>query len=165
MGWKSENIPTDAESVIENQCSGFEKHELETCIVEKTFGRSEVFTEAFLGDPARTPLLDWEEDFAATREMGMTYNLNMEGRLGTDGRIHQIYILFDYDKAYDIFIHDSNFFMMNQNPNGPPSKYMKIKPNNSFNHYNQLALTKHYEMNIPKDPCVEDPGYIFKARM
>ena len=157
------NISTDESNILDNQCSGLSHQMLAQCIVQKTFSQSDVLTEAFLGTSSRTPLVDWRSDFTEVSEAGMSYTLNLEGKIGTDSGIHQIYVLLDYDKTYDIFIHDSKFFAINHNPNGPPSKYIKINPNTSFNHYNKLALTKHYEMNIPKDPCVQDPDYSFQA--
>ena len=161
--WKSMNISPDIGSLLENQCSGLANKTLEQCIVQKTFTQSDVIKEAFLGTSSRTPLLDWQRDFTDVSEVGMSYTLNMEGKIGTDGFIHQIYVLLDYDKTYDIYIHDSKFFAVSHNPNGPPSKYVKINPNTSFNHYNKLALTKHYEMNVPHDPCVQDPDYSFQV--
>ena len=165
MAWKSMDLSPDCLSacILENQCSGLANEMLSQCIVQKTFRQSDVFTDAFLGYSSRTPLDDWRSDFTEVAETGMSYTLNMEGKLGLDSGIYQIYVLLDYDKTYDIFIHDSKFLAMNQNPNGPPSKYVKINPNTSFNHYNKLVLTKHYEMNIPNDPCVQDPDYNFQA--
>ena len=157
------DISTDESSLLDDQCPGLANKILIECIVQETFSQSDVFTEAFLGTFSRRPLVDWRSDFTEVAETGMSYTLNMEGKRGTDATIHQIYVLLDYDKTYDIFIHDSKFFAMSQNPNGPPSKYVKINPNTSFNHYNKLALTKHYEKNVPQDPCVQDPDYSFRV--
>ena len=118
-----------------------------------------------MGFTSRTPLLDWQSDFTEVAETGMSYTLNMQGRIGTDDNIHQVFVFFDYNKTYDIYIHDPNYFVINFNLNGPPSTFLKINPNTSFNHYNKLVLTKHYEMNVPSDPCVQDPQYNFQVNL
>ena len=161
-GWKDPHVSDLEANLLANQCGGLVKGELVECINRKAFNRTEVVSDAIIGFISKTSL-GWLEDLTEMEEFGKTYTFDINRNIGTDWRTDQIFLLFGFDLVYDIFIHDPNFFILNYNPNGLPSLYIKIQPNASFNHYNKLSLTEHHEMNSGGDPCEEDPAYSFQV--
>ena len=52
---------------------------------------------------------------------------------------------------------------MTSNPMSVPEIFIEIKIDKSIDHYNMLTVTEHRELNVPQDPCEEDPGYSFRS--
>ena len=52
---------------------------------------------------------------------------------------------------------------MMANPLGCPSIKIDMDTETDFNHWNMLTVTEHRELNVPQDPCEEDPGYSFRS--
>ena len=64
---------------------------------------------------------------------------------------------------YDIFIHDPKYFYVSRNPDpGHPSVRKHVNPEMLPYAY-PFSLTEVEELNLPNDPCNEDPEYNFNA--
>ena len=137
------------------------------CIEEKTFRRTDVFKDVILGFTAKKSVLNKEnlftEDFTTDWD-GIFYAIDVQKRIGPDDSTDQFYILLNKSLIYNIFIHDPNYFIVNENPAGLPSIMLKFNPNNSGgNYYYRISLTEVEELDLPEDPCNADPDYNFQA--
>ena len=85
--------------------------------------------------------------------------------IGPDAKEEQLIIQLDNINTYEIFVHETNFFILNENCCVLPSTYVRLIPNvsNSSNVYYRISATQHQELNRPKDPCVEDEQYNFSV--
>jgi hypothetical protein len=50
---------------------------------------------------------------------------------------------------------------MSLNPLPLPSATINLVTNTSVDHYYRLTCTDRTELNVPQDPCEEDPDYSF----
>ena len=136
------------------------------CIEEKTFRQWDIFKDVVLGFTAKKSVLNKEnlftEDFTTDWD-GMFYAIDVQKRIGPDDSTDQFYIILDKSLIYNIFIHDPDHFIVNENPAGLPSIMLKLNPNSSGNYYYRISLTEVEELDLPEDPCNGDPGYNFQA--
>ena len=96
---------------------------------------------------------------------GREYTLNIPQKIGPNDQTDQLFITFDYERVKRIWIHDPRFFIQNSNPVGLPStKYIKVYPNTTANHYYRLALIEVEELDVAEDPCNTDPQYSLQVR-
>ena len=93
----------------------------------------------------------------------MSKVLNINKQIGPIDRIHQLFVLLNYQLQYRIFIHDPKYFVINTNPVGLPNIMVKINPNITPSYYYRLALTEVEELDLPEYPCNTDPGYNFQT--
>ena len=75
-------------------------------------------------------------------------------------------LIFEVDNSFDfkIWLHDENYFMVDQNPYGLPSKLWIITGNalpDEDGLYHEITLTKHKKLNLVRRPCEEDLKYSF----
>ena len=103
----------------------------------------------------------WIKDFTWTRD-GFCYTLNTSIRVGTD--FEQSTIAF-YANGTDmhqlIFIHDPEFFVINDNPMALSKTRIKVLAN-SFQ-YQRITLVEHSLINHPKIPCEPSRDYSFRG--
>ena len=71
------------------------------------------------------------EDFT-TAWGGIVYAIK---RFGPDESTDQIYISMDKSHNFNIFIHNPNYFIVNENPAGLLSIMLKLNPSTSGNYY------------------------------
>ena len=160
----------DNYDIVQTLCNLNTSNELKDCIVNNTFGKEEVFKDVLLGYSSRKSLLNstakrlWTVDL--TRSWyGRVYTLNIPQKIGPNDQTDQLFITFDYERVKRIWIHDPRFFIQNSNPVGLPStKYIKVYPNTTANHYYRLALTEVEELDVAEDPCNTDPQYSLQVR-
>ena len=82
--------------------------------------------------------------------------------IGPDAEEEQLIILLDNRYMYEIFVHETNLFILNENCCVLPSTYVRLMPNSS-NVYYRISATQHQELTRPKDPCVVDDQYNFSV--
>ena len=165
MGWKEKQI-TNARSndTLVHQCKDFET--VEQCLDSQTFKQSEIIKGALLGYERKLSLMEdegvWEEDFTYVR-FGRSYTFQPNIRIGPEDDKEQLILLLNNKYIYDIFVHEKNFFILNDNRCALPSNYFRLIPDAS-NHskfFYKISATLHIELNIPEHPCVEDKQYNF----
>ena len=163
-GWRAaKGDAANSLELVQEYC-GAERN-IASCIQMNTFSQKETFKNVLLGYTTKTSLLSpslTTPDFTASF-YGQTYTLNVARKISPDDSTTQLFIYFDYSHDYVIFIHDPNYFLVNDNPYGLPSNMMKLYPNRTANRYHRLALVEKQELNVPADPCVQDAGYNFNT--
>ena len=170
LSWKMEkrisnNSSTDFRDsdILAEQCKDFPT--VEQCLDSLTFDWTDFIKGTLLGYREKTSLKGkgkiWQPDLTIAR-FGRTYTFHPEMMIGPDADEQQLIILLDNNYMYDIFVHDTNFFILNENCCVLPSTYVRLMPNSS-NVYYRISATQHQELNSPKDPCVEDEQYNFSV--
>ena len=161
-GWRG-NV-TGTFGILELMCGDAE--DVEGCILKKTFDRAEVVQDVLLGYMTRKSLVNennpWIEDFTRSLQ-GRCYTLNIPQRIGPNGNEERLFLLLSQDLDYQVFIHDTNYFVMNTNPVGLPTIAKKLNPNTSTSHYYRLSATNMEELSVPDDPCNSDESYNFQS--
>ena len=166
MGWKEKHISNaHSNDTIVHQCKGFST--VEQCLDSETFNSSDFIRGTLLGYEEKTSLSEkenvWQPDFTYAR-YGRSYTFHPKMRIGPEDDKDQMIILLESNKyCYDIFVHEKNFFLLNDNRCALPSNYVKLIPDASdnFKIYYKISATRHIEKNVPEDPCVEDDQYDF----
>ena len=64
--------------------------------------------------------------------------------------------------SYDLLFHDPKYFFLNSNPEPGFPRVSKVVDPSDLPYYYPIALTEVVEMNVPDDPCIEDPEYNYK---
>ena len=163
MGWREKRISNaHSNDTIVHQCKGFST--VEQCLDSQTFASTDFIKGTLIGYERKLSLKDevWKQDFTYVR-YGRSYTFHPEMRIGPEDDKDQLIILLDSNYCYDIFVHEKNFFILNDNRCTLPSNYVKLIPDAS-NHskvYYKISATQHIEKNVPQDPCVEDDQYNF----
>ena len=103
----------------------------------------------------------WREEFTEPK-YGRAYTMYYPHPRGSDWYNDSIFLHVNTSDNLTrrIFVHDPNFFVLNVNPLGLPTKYLNLVPHSGMAYYS-LALREHRKMNTPNNPCVEDPDYSF----
>ena len=171
IGWKSVDKDINFKSfVLVDHCQKMSFTDMDICYENDTFGRDEFLMSATLGFYKETARSLFHESSMWTEDMTVTYNgrhftLN-PSMIMTKAPNHAL--IFEVDNSFDyhIWLHDVNFFIVNQNPYGLPSKLWIISGNaltNEDGFYHEITLTKHKKLNLVQRPCEEDPRYSFAA--
>ena len=64
---------------------------------------------------------------------------------------------------HEVYIHDPVFFYITRNPeSGHPNIWMHIDIARKGSFMYSIALTEVEELNVPDDPCNENPKYNFR---
>lgn len=163
MGWKEKSdkiTKAHSNDTLRHQCEDFST--VEDCLTKATYNHSE-FIKGFLRGYERQESLLAQEgagrrDFTYVR-YGTTYTVNPNISIGPVDDDDQIIILLDRNFIYDIFIHDKDFFILNDNRCGLPALYQKVIALKQMNTYYKMYLIDHHELNVPEDPCQEGDDY------
>ena len=146
------------------ECSQYEE-DVVSCIESETYNLSNFLRGAEKGSVTKESLTNaslWSE------EVGWLYFgrcHTMKHPIIVSSDYLKDYLMFYLDKNvnYKIFIHEENYFEMVNNLLSFPNINIDLETNSSYNHYYQMTLTEHRELDVPQDPCEEDPGYNFRA--
>ena len=140
-------------------------------LCQPCFGFNEVVPMAKIGmthynmDQIDRSLLDpklWIKEFTWTRD-GFCYTLNSTIRVGTEYEKSAIaFFSNDTDMHQIIYIHDPDFFVINDNPMALPKTRIKVMANSTFQ-YQRIALVQHSLVNLPKIPCEPRGDYSFQG--
>ena len=163
-GWKPDMFITT--KFVENFCSNHlsKNQTITTCIEEQTYNLSEISQKVSvgIGRGSRPAKVFWTEDFTHSYT-GRQYTLKIPKRLSVGKLNDLVRISFQPNLVYSLFLHDENYFYISKNPvSGPPSVHKIVDPD-MLPYYYQIGLTEVNELNLPNDPCSEDPDYNFNA--
>ena len=168
MGWKSVDKDLNLRSfVMLDHCHSLNFSNIDACQKNDTFARDDFMRSAQIGfyQENSTSLLNdysWTEDLTTTT-FGRYFTLNPSRRITgspDDALMFKLYNGF----SYFIWVHDEDFFILNQNPRGLPSKLWKIdnlKNADKDGLYHEISLTKHKKLNLDRRPCNEGPSHSF----
>lgn len=142
--------------------------DIESCIIQNTLEQNEVFTDVIKGYMLRESLMNltdpvvWSEDFTASW-IGRTYTINIPHTIGPD-HSDQLFLTLDREFQKNIFIHDPKFFLPKTRPVGiPVGPYIKLRPQNTPNHFYSLPVTEVEELDVSEDPCNLDWDYDYQV--
>ena len=150
--------------------SCFEKDtSIELCLKRYTLNRSEMLRRVIIGWKRKREINltdeNVKEDFTLNYP-GRYYTLDLPMKIGPDDDEDQIFLELNTNLSYTLFIHDPEyFFVYNVNPIALPTKTITFtasdrKPNAWFY---RLELAKVNKLNLPSNPCIDDPSYNFQA--
>ena len=163
-GWRGNTSMTY--DLITAYCKTHQHSPLEDCIRNNTFRQGEVIKDVILGFTAKRSIMKQEnlitEDFLTAWD-GILFGVNLNKKIGPNDSLDQLYVFLATSLMYQVFIHDPNYFIVNENPAGLPSIMLELNPNISSNYYYRISLTEMEELDLPEDPCNFDPTYNFQA--
>ena len=138
---------------------------IQDCLKTNTHNVSDILKKIVLGfQKKETLVLDENEmigDLAASRS-GRIFTLKLPLKIGpNDGETQ--FFLFLEPKFVTVMLHDSNFFILNDNPKGLPTVTTVFDAATMFSHYHRIALTEIEELDVPTDPCNNDQNYNFNS--
>ena len=166
-GWKEAIQGSDETDIIRSYCQGLEGDRIVDCIGKKTYTMEDGIKDALLGFTVRQSLKGekhWKTDFTFPSQ-GQSYTLQIPRKLTPSYLTDQLLIEFNYSFIYTIYIHDKDFFLLNDNPYGLSMPIIKPNPTTDPTfYYYQLVLTHHQELNVPQDPCQTELGYSFQVK-
>ena len=94
---------------------------------------------------------------------GRLFTIKLPLRIGPNFDEEQLFLLLSPNYTnIELYFHDSKYFILNENPFGPPTLVSKFDARVG-NHYRKLALTEVNELDGPIDPCNNDQSYNFHA--
>ena len=134
------------------------------CIEEKTYNRTEISKKVALGVRhwSRPVNVVWVEDFTHSVP-GRKYTFKMSNGLRVGKLSDMLRISFQPNLQYSLYLHDERYFYISLNPESAPPSVHKIVDPGMLPYYYRLGLTEVEELNLPNDPCNEDPEYNFNA--
>lgn len=98
----------------------------------------------------------------ATSRTGLIFTLNLHLKIGPDDSETQFFLFLSPTFVY-VMLHDPNFFILNDNPYGLPTVITVFDAATMYSHYHRIALSEVHELDIPTDPCNDDPSYNFNS--
>ena len=163
-GWKK--TVSGSKYFVESLCSktGLNQSIID-CIEENTYDLFEISqgVNIGLGGSSKMVKNQWIEDFTYSF-MGRTYTLNITKKLRYDSMedsVLRIGLEPNVEYKILIFAHDPNFLYATANPESEaPSAGRMVRPVEPSRYY-PFALTEVEELDVPKDPCNNDPNYNF----
>ena len=138
---------------------------VEDCMEFKTYNLSYLLKGVMLGYSKREMQNLGKnvvtEDFAVS-SVGRVFTINLPLRIGPNYNEDQIYLLLSPNYTnVQIYFHDPRYFIVSENPFGPPTLLSKFDARTVENHYQKLALTEVNELDVSTDPCNSDQSYNF----
>ena len=94
---------------------------------------------------------------------GVYWTLTLPIKIGPDLYKDQIFIGLNTNLTYAVYLHDAEYFLMNENPTSTPSIHRKFTTSaeKTTSWFYKLSLIEVNKLNLPRSPCVEDPSYSF----
>ena len=127
-GWRTESRDNhDVFDLIGHHCG--EASDIEKCIEDETFMKTEAYKNVLLGFSSQTSLESPSlvtVDFTSTFR-GRSYTLDFNQKIDPDEAATQLFLSFENWNNYALYIHDKNYFLLNDNPYGLPSNVAKCR--------------------------------------
>ena len=154
-------LPDQLKEDVFDRCN----RSIEACVMASTFNSTNLIDSVLLGYERRMSLnLTTKgllsEDFNQIWA-GRYFTINLPMRIGPDDDEDQLYIVLYPQFVYQIFVHDPEFFVYNENPTAIPQMNQYLDAENTKSHYYRLDLTEMHELDIPNDPCNPNSDYNF----
>ena len=149
---------------MQGSCFSPNTSSVEDCMVLKTHNLSHLLKGVVLGYSKRE-MLDLDknvviEDFAGSW-VGRVLTIQLPLIIGPNYNEDQLYLLLAPNYTHVmLYFHDPRYFIINENPFGPPSLLTRFDARTVGNHFRKLVLTEVNELNVPEDPCNTDPEWL-----
>ena len=170
IGWKTADESMEDPFDMVAHCQRLNTTDMESCISRDTFQLADFLRAARLGfyDEEHSFLSEssssfWTEDITV-HYLGRHFTLQPSQKITRNSSDTPSFFL-DASFSYSVFIHDENFFLINYNPMGLPSRVWTIKGESrkGGSSFHQITLTKHKRLNLDQRSCEEDPSYNFNT--
>ena len=158
-GWKDDNF-----SEISTHCRQY-KEDTSECILQETYTLTDFLKKVSKGLITNDSLTDpslWSQDWSGTY-YGVCHTYYRSEYMGLDFLNDMLVLQLDKNFNYKIFIHDKNYFEIMNNPMSIPMVRMNLITDTETNSYYKMTMIQHRELNVPGDPCEDDPGYSFRS--
>ena len=135
------------------------------CLKTSTSNVSAILKKTLFGYEKRRTLFLGENNVSeslATSRTGLIFTLNLPLKIGPDDSETQFFLFLSPTFVY-VMLHDPNFFILNDNPYGLPTVITVFDAATMYSHYHRIALSEVHELDIPTDPCNDDPSYNFNS--
>ena len=139
---------------------------IDVCLERITHKQSNLLKSVVLGFRDKKEILITDgiirSDYTYSRP-GIYSTLTLQMKIGPNVRKDQLFIGLNTNLTYAVFIHDAEYFLMNDNPTTTPSIYRKFttSADKTTSWFYKLFLVEVNKLNLPNSPCVEDPSYSF----
>lgn len=168
---KTDGIPSPAITIsVTNQINDHtcfvRNKSVEECLVKSCLKQSDIIKNVKIGSKLQkevklTPKII-REDFTSDWP-GIYFTLNLPINIGTNIGSNMILIGINRDLSYLLFIHDPEYFLLNDNPTVIPGAIRGIDTNEAEPHSwrFRLEVTEVKKLNRPASPCNDDLSYSF----
>ena len=141
---------------------------IEKCLKNNSPNSSDLLKGVLLGFDKRVSFNLTEDlltEDSTQHWQGRYYTLTLPLTIGPDYAEDFVHLLLSQiEFHYQIFLHDPKFFIFSDNPIALPMEqrlFRSTKPKNSRCY--RLNLIQMKELNVPSDPCNNDPDFNFRA--
>ena len=138
----------------------------EDCLEQTFLKRSKIINRVIIG-------ADLQEEVNLTRGIiredftfdwgGVYYTLTLPLTIGTELKSDGIFIGIFANLNYLVFMHDPEYFLLNDNPTAIPGELRRLDTNEMKPEFwfLRLELVEVNKLNLPNSPCNEDLNYKF----
>ena len=139
---------------------------IDVCLERITHKQSNLLKSVVLGFRDKKEILITDEiirsDYTYSRP-GIYSTLTLPMTIGPNRLKDQLFIGLNTNLTYVVYLHDAEYFLMNENPTSTPSIHRRFTTSaeKTTGWFYKLSLVEVNMLNLPKSPCVEDPNYSF----
>ena len=171
----TDGIPLPAITIVAldqqkpEDCYSLNDGSIEKCIEENSLNSSDLLRDTLLLGMEKEATLNLSKDMFTEDSTqywsGIYYTLNLSLTIGPASEEDQVDLFLSQKKlTYQIFLHDPGFFILSDNPIAFPMEARVFKTGGiSSGHIYRLNLIQMNELNVPSDPCNEDPKFNFRT--
>ena len=139
---------------------------IDACLERITPKQSNVLKSVVLGYRDKKEILITDENIRSDYTdpwTGIFWTLTLPMKIGPDLYKDQLFIGLNTNLTYAVYLHDAEYFLMNENPTSTPSIHRKFTTSaeKTTSWFYKLSLVEVNKLNLPRSPCVEDPSYSF----
>ena len=168
-GWREQ--PEQAgglTNMLYNQCRDFEEfNTIQNCTESKTFDWETIVRDLHVGtNNFKVSMMNatlWTEDVTVGND-GRYHTVTIPNKISTEWRQDQIFLYLNPELIYDIYVHETNYFILNKHSFGLPTCHKEIIVDRAGGQYYELILTEHTVLDFPEDPCEADRDYNFQVK-
>ena len=167
---QTDGIPSPAitfsvpNQIIKHSC--FDRNEsTEDCLEKAFLKQSDIIKSVRIGALLKKKVIITEEIVSENFDFtwaGIYFTLSLPFQLGTDIK-DKLYFGLGTNLSYLVFIHDPEYFLLNDNPTVIPGAIRGIDTNEAEPHSwrYRLEVTEVNKLNRPASPCNDDLTYSF----
>lgn len=170
-GWKTKTNQTSSltgrytNTFLLDHCKEINQTDIGTCISDDSYGLTDFLTTATFqyleSSLNELNMSSWTSDIDTTAN-GKHFTWNPQRNITpsfTDVMFLSVYKSF----RFYIWVHDVKFSFVSSNPLGTTSAFWELDGKSMRNHYQELILVKHKNLNLEHRPCEEAEDYSFNT--
>ena len=157
-GWKRggelDSLRKRCEGRDTTDCIDTDTFQLGDFLVESVRGVEESVVK--LGNNHWSPQLGWTKN-------GLCYRFEYNSKIGIQYKEHELLFYLNKSLDYKIDLHDPHYTEQVANPLSIPDIGVELETSQTAGDYYMITLTERTELNVPNDPCIENPSYNFQV--